>query len=377
MDGVKLAFSDISLDAFRRSSEELLKFSQSSLSAERRLQNHQLSTERQEFETRMVGITAQVERMQGLVRELERDRAGKFAEIAARLDTASENAQTLTRATQRLADALANTRVRGQWGERMAEDVLRLTGLIEHVNYTRQQALASGARPDFTFLLPNDLCLHMDVKFPFDNYLRSLEEETEAGSQRFRQTFVRDVRAKIGEVATRGYVAPDAGTLEFALLFIPNEQVYQAMFEASPDLLDEALARGVLMVSPISLIAILALVRRASTHLRLEKAAQELQAALADFRKAWDRQVEQQERMGRRLDDLSEDYRLLTGERRRSLDRMIDKVDAVMDGRDSGAGERRDLTGGGSQMTGQEIEQGGEGGDQDDDPEEALAERGR
>ncbi|MEO1016520.1 MAG: DNA recombination protein RmuC, partial [Pseudomonadota bacterium] len=121
LDGVKLAFNDISLEAFRRSSDELLKLSQTSLVAERHLQNQQLTTERSEFEARMTSITAQIERMQGLVRELERDRAGKFADLAARLDAASENAQTLNRATQRLADALANARVRGQWGERMAE----------------------------------------------------------------------------------------------------------------------------------------------------------------------------------------------------------------------------------------------------------------
>ncbi|MEO1017332.1 MAG: DNA recombination protein RmuC, partial [Pseudomonadota bacterium] len=196
----------------------------------------------------------------------------------------------------------------------------------------RQQTLSSGARPDFTFLLPNDLRLHMDVKFPFDNYFRSLEEENEAAAQRYRQTFIRDVRAKINEVASRGYVAPDANTLEFALLFVPNEQVFRAMFETSPEVLDEALGRGVLMASPVSLIAILALVRRASMQLRLQDATRELLALLADFRKAWDKNIEQQDRMGRRIEDLNDDYRLVTGERRRSIARIIDRLDLLMDG---------------------------------------------
>ena len=69
--------------------------------------------------------------------------------------------------------------MRGQWGERIAEDVLRLSGFLEGVNYLRQHTLTdSGGRPDYTFLMPNGLVMHMDVKFPLDNYLRFLDAES-------------------------------------------------------------------------------------------------------------------------------------------------------------------------------------------------------
>ncbi len=337
LDGVKLAFSDISLDAFKRASDELSKLAQHSLAAERRLQAHQLATERQEFEARIRSVTTHLEKMQNLIRELERDRVDKFSELATKLNAASDNVETLTQTTRKLADALANARVRGQWGERMADDVMQLLGLTENVNYLRQQTLLSGARPDFTFLLPNDFRLHMDVKFPFDNFLRSIENEDKADNQRFKTAFVRDVRSKISEVATRGYIAPEHGTLDFALLFIPNEQVYHGIFEANPALLDEALSRGVLMVSPISLLAVLAIVRRASAQIRIDQATGSLVIELENFRKAWQRYLQQEQKLGRRIDDAYAEFRNLTHERRQTIDGSIEAITTIVSGQPSAA----------------------------------------
>jgi DNA recombination protein RmuC len=64
-----------------------------------------------------------------------------------------EQTATLNSTTGALREALASTRIWGQWGVRMAEDVLRLIGFVEGINYTRQKSMdGSSARPDFTFL---------------------------------------------------------------------------------------------------------------------------------------------------------------------------------------------------------------------------------
>ena len=82
----------------------------------------------------------QLERMQGLIRELERDRAAKFGQLAGELKAAGDRAQALAATTHKLAQALASPKRRGQWGERMAEDLLRLSGLVEKINYLRRSA---------------------------------------------------------------------------------------------------------------------------------------------------------------------------------------------------------------------------------------------
>ena len=91
----------------------------------------------------------------------------KQVSVESQLRTHAELTQHLATTTQSLREALANPKARGQWGERMAEDILRHAGFIEHVNYEKQVAVEGGRTiPDFTFFLPKGQVLYMDVKFP-------------------------------------------------------------------------------------------------------------------------------------------------------------------------------------------------------------------
>lgn len=338
LDGVKAAFGEISAASLGRAGDDLLRLAQASLGAERRLQGQQLAAERGELQARIGVVLAQLERMQGLIRELERDRSAKFGELTAQLEVAGRSAETLAAQTRSLAAALGNARVRGQWGERLAEDVLRLCGLVENVSYRRQAVTGEGGRrPDFTFLLPDGLRLHMDVKFPFENWIRRVEAEDEAGRARFGQAFIRDVRARIGEVAGRDYVAPAEGTLDFAILFVPNEQVMAAALELEPGLVDEALGKGVVLASPATLFAILAVVRRAVGAFRLAGSARELVEALAGFREAWQAYAGESERVAQALDEAVRAFERLKGLRARQLERRLAQLDRLGDG-PAGAG---------------------------------------
>ena len=129
----------------------------------------------------------------------------------------------------------------------MAEDILRLIGFVEGVNYLKQTAIDSrGTRPDFVFLLPQDLKMNMDVKFPLDNYLRHLDANSEADKSQYEREFLRDVKSKINEVSNREYIDPQHGTVDYVLLFIPNESVYAFIHEKDPTLLDTALQKRVI-----------------------------------------------------------------------------------------------------------------------------------
>jgi DNA recombination protein RmuC len=329
LDGVKLAFGDITLDTFRRLADQLAAQTHASLAGERRLQSHQLAAERSELDARMRTVLDQLERMRGLVQELERDREGKFAKLEQELRAAGERAMGLTETTRRLADTLSNARARGQWGERLAEDVLALAGLVENVSFKRQVTGPDGRRPDFTILMPDGSRLHMDVKFPFDNYQRALGATDRDQQARLEAAFLRDVRAKVGEVAGRGYIAPEAGTLDVALLFIPNEQVFEAIARLSPELFDEAMGKSVVLVSPLTLIAVLAILRRASTTFRLSAGMRDLAQLMAEFRSAWEAYRGESETVVRRLEDAADGVRNLLSGRRGRLERAIARLDSL------------------------------------------------
>ena len=187
------------------------------------------------IDQQLVSMTGELGKVSDLVRELEHDRHKAFGQLTNELQRQHAGLNALSEHTQQLREALANSRARGQWGERMAEDVLQLAGFLEGVNYRKQSTLAGAGRPDYTFLLPNGLVMHMDVKFPLDNYVRHLEADNDVERARYRDQFLRDVRDRVKELTTRGYLDAADETVDCLLLFIPNEQVYAFVQEHDRD----------------------------------------------------------------------------------------------------------------------------------------------
>src|SRR5690606_37946843 len=101
-------------------------------------------------------------------------------------------------------------------------------------------------------------------------YLRHLDATDEDAAEAARTAFCRDVRARVREVASRDYTDP-ATTVGWMVLFIPNEAVYAFVHEHDPELLGRALAQKVVLCSPLTLFAVLAVVRQAVDTFHLER----------------------------------------------------------------------------------------------------------
>ena len=300
------------------------------------------------FEQRVSGLHDEIRRMGELVATLRLERAEQQGQVLTSLREATRTTAALSDTTRQLREALASPKARGQWGERMADDVLRLAGLVEGVSYVRQTPLPGGTVPDVTFLLPGDLVLHMDVKFPVDNYLRSLEASSPAEQAAAEQAFLRDVRQRVKEIAGRGYVDP-ATTVDHVLVFIPNEAVYGFVHEHDPGLIDFALRQQVVLCSPCTLFAVLAVVRRAVEAFRLERTSSEVLQCVASFGEQWDRFSAQLDTVVKRVESVHTAIDDLAGPRRRQLQRTLDHLDGVrgQDGMvgpvDGDAGDAPDL----------------------------------
>ncbi|MFO7959512.1 MAG: DNA recombination protein RmuC [Nitriliruptoraceae bacterium] len=288
------------------------------------------------LDTRKELIDAELERMRavlaevtGLVQRIDAERAGQLGQVSAQLAGVARSHAELGRTTATLTQALTNAQARGQWGERMAEDVLRAAGFVEGVNYRTQATTRSGSRPDVTFLLPGDRVVHMDVKFPLAGYLELLDADTEVERDRARDGFLKAARARVRELAQRGYIDEQDGTLDVVLLFIPNEQVYAFLHEHDPALLDDALAQRVVLCSPSTLFAVLAVLRQAVDSFALERASDEILQLLAGFADQWGRFTDQLDKLGRGLDTTQRAYEALAGTRRTQLERQLDRVEEL------------------------------------------------
>jgi DNA recombination protein RmuC len=250
------------------------------------------------------------------------DKAG-FAELTTVLRSVDTRTNTM-------ASALGNSRVRGQWGERAAEDVLRSAGFIEGVSYFKQQLLPDGSRPDFTFPLPKGYALNMDVKFPLENYVRLVEAISDADRTGFEKAFLRDVRDRVKEVASRSYANPAGGTVDYALLFIPSESVYTEINRLDSTFVDAALSQRVIPCSPLTLFGVLAVVRKAVESFAFQQASDEVLLAMKLFEREWERFSIGFDTLGKQLATARGTYDQLAGIRTIKLQAPLAQMDALL-----------------------------------------------
>ncbi len=294
-----------------------------------------LSAKKDVIDTRLDEVRAEVRNelheLSQMVGELSRSSAERFGQVDQSLRSHAEVAHHLADTTRALRDALANPQARGQWGERMAEDVLRLAGFVEHVNYRKQTQLEGGSgRPDYTFDLPKGHVLYMDVKFPMSSYLRYLEVSNEAERQAHLTAFLRDVRARVRELARREYAREgDRPSVDYVLLFLPNEQLTGFIHEHDPSLLDEAMAQRVVMCSPLTLFAFLGVIRQAFDNFVIERTSDEILQLIGKFGQQWQKYTESAEKVKKRLDSVQNEFDQLVGARRRALERPLAQLEEL------------------------------------------------
>jgi DNA recombination protein RmuC len=258
------------------------------------------------------------------------NRSEAFGHITQQLQAADKQTQELLRVTGALNHALSHPVVRGQWGERMVEDVLNPVGFEAGINYVKQTATQAGTgRPDYTFLLPRGLKVNLDAKFPLDNYLAYYSAQTDSARADSCKRFLQDVRRRLKEVASKDYVNPGENTVDFALLFIPNEQVYSFVNAHDQALFDDALRSKVILCSPWTLYPVLSIIRLAIDNFVLERTTQALFPLMAGFEKQWQAFQECLAKMGRRIAEAQKEYDQLVTTRQRQLERVLTQIDTL------------------------------------------------
>ncbi|MEO5724419.1 MAG: DNA recombination protein RmuC [Ilumatobacteraceae bacterium] len=239
---------------------------------------------------------------------------------------------TLAGTTNSLREALASSNARGQWGERMAEDVLRLAGFTERVNYMKRTAVEGDGQgiPDFTFLLPKGHVLFMDVKFPMAAYLRYLDAGSEAERSAHRTTFVHDVRARVKELAKREYAkTDDRPTVDNVLLFVPNETLSAFIHDSDGTLIEDAMRQNIVLCSPLTLFAFLGVIRQAFDNFMIEQTSQEILGLLGKFSQQWSKYADQVDKVKRQFDSVAKSFDDLATTRRRQLERPLMAIEQL------------------------------------------------
>ena len=323
-------FSTLSTDVLRQNSNDFLQIAGETLTRQAKTGEMDLEGKKKLIDQTLDVMKGDLQKVENLLREIEQTRTAKFTAISTQLEETAKQTARLQDTTGKLQTALASARIRGQWGERMAEDVLRLAGFIEGINYLKQQTQSeSSTRPDYTFLLPQDLKLNMDVKFPLDNYMKYAAEESEELRRTYKEQFIRDARERIREISKRNYTDPGENALDYAVVFIPNEQVYCFINENDHSIIDEALNNKVILCSPFTLYAILAVIRKAAENFAIKKTAGEILDYMESFHKQWNLFRDSMDKMGKRLEEASAEYHSLLTTRSNKLEKVLIEIDSL------------------------------------------------
>ncbi len=189
-----------------------------------------------------------------------------------------------------LQEILRAPKLRGGLGEFFLEDLLGQ--ILPSRHFSTQYSFRSGEKVDAVIKLGSSL-VAVDAKFPLENFKRILDSSGEEEKARARRQFVADVKRHIDAIANK-YILPDEGTYDFALMYIPAENVYYETIVKDDALGDKnlsqyALAKRVIPVSPNSFYAYLQAVVLGLKGMKIDERAKEFVQYLGrlqgDFRK--------------------------------------------------------------------------------------------
>ena len=309
------SFKSLSQDVLRDSQKEFLRLADEKFKDQSK-QNQSHLGEKEKL------IQKSLENMDGRLKDIVQ----RSTELKTELETSKDETQRLRTTTETLQTLLASSQKRGQWGERLVEDILNYVGLQENINYTKQSTMDDGQRPDYTFKLPKSREINLDVKFPlahYENYLQTSDVQLQDIE---KKAFLQDVRKHLNEISKRGYIDTAKGTVDYAMMFIPNESIYGFINQEDPDFIGEALSKKIMLCSPITLYAVLSLLNQATSNFMMEQRASEIMNEVVKFQQQWDKFSEVMTKTEKNLDIAVRQFQELISTRSRALERPVNKI---------------------------------------------------
>lgn len=256
---------------------------------------------------------------------VERDRIGSFNQLKQVVEDNSKITKELSVTTDALKKTLSSDRMRGAFGEKVAEDLLKQSGFVIGVDYSKQESV-DGGRPDFTIYLPDKTKINIDAKFPYANIVKMSETDNEDQKNQFLKSFESDIKRKITEVSSRNYINPEENTVDFVVVFIPNEMIFSFIYEKFPNILEEAFSKKIVFAGPFSFTAILRMVKQAYENFRFQKNVQGIITQIKLFDIEFEKYNEEFVKIGDRIESLHKQYDEVSSARTKKLQKVVDKI---------------------------------------------------
>jgi len=272
---------DQSVMMFQQQLESLRTQMAESLKTNTESVNHQLVSIIDQVNKQLSSVTTQMISSQKNVGDRLDNAARVVADVQKGLGTLTQASQQIFEVGKDIAslqEILRAPKLRGGLGEFFLGDLLGQ--ILPSAHFTTQFSFRSGEKVDAVIKLGGSL-VPVDSKFPLENFKRMLEGVTEDDKNKARRQFVADVKKHIDAIATK-YILPDEGTYDFALMYIPAENVYYETIikddaaGGDRNISQYALSKKVIPVSPNSFYAYLQAIVLGLKGMKIEERAKEI-----------------------------------------------------------------------------------------------------
>ena len=248
--------------------------------------NKQLADITGQVNTRLSDVTQQLQRSTGDLNTRLDNAAKVVQEVSKGLGSLSEATQKVFLVGKDIAslqEILRTPKLRGGLGELFLGDLL--AQILPAAHFSLQHRFKSGEAVDAVIRLGSNL-VPVDAKFPLENFRRVIETENEEERKASKRKFISDVKKHVDAIAGK-YILPDEGTFDFALMYIPAENVYYELIikddavDTDKGLLNYSFVKRVIPVSPNSFYAYLQTILLGLKGMHVEERAQEILKNLA------------------------------------------------------------------------------------------------
>jgi len=269
-----------------------------------------------------------LERMHNELSIAEKERVGEYSSLKAILGEYKITTENLRESTEGLKNILSNSQLRGKYGEEIAENLLKTIGFVKGQNYEANvnRDRSSSNRPDFTIYLPDRTKVNIDVKFPLDNFIKFTEEENKERKKDYKKQFERDVVNRIKEISTRDYINPEEDTVDFVILFVPNEMIFSFIYDQMSEVWSDAMAKKVILAGPFSFTAILRMIYQSYKNFKYQENIFEVIKLVKKFEIEYDKYNEEVDSLGKKIRDVSNQFDKVSTTRDRKLTGIVEKI---------------------------------------------------
>lgn len=230
-----------------------------------------------------------VEEVEEYVNDVEKQRIDETSQLKTLIDVLDKDARRLAEGGNRLADALSNSKGRGDWGEMQLARLLESSGLLPGVHYDLQYSMQDEnsklLRPDVAVKFTNNRLLYIDAKTILTNLERLEHAFEEADAKSERKKHVAALEKEILSLSTKAYDAKKSDSIDFIVLFVPRESMLRVALEEKPDLMEQAFNKRIILASPLILMAILRTIAIGWQEAQLSQNAKEIYTLARELHK--------------------------------------------------------------------------------------------